>query len=197
MTEDEDGGAAGESPDSETDDAGEQAEPEDQGEGASAEDPEAVSPAVHDDRFAATIRLRGELGKPSMTGEGSADELTVKIKVAGADLSDLHHSLRPYAGRTVEAVVLPLSTAEERLPWETPPHPDQTRLPLDEQSEEAAGGLVCAQCGASYEISVDDTCPECGGALRPRDDAAVSEDAAGEGGAEAHDAEPVESGSAE
>ncbi len=161
MPEDVNGGAAGESPDSDTDETGEQIEQpdqQDQGEGAAGQQ----EPA-EDDRFATTIRFRGELAKPNMTGEGTEDELTVKVKVAGFDLADLHHSLRPYAGRVVEAVILPIKTAEEKAPWETP-DPDQQQLAFDGDRPE--GALICAGCGRTYDMATEGACPDCGGALR-------------------------------
>lgn len=124
-----------------------------------------LPPAEENERFEATIRFRGELQKPTMTGEGTEDELTVKVKVAGFDLSDLHHNLRPYAGRAVEAVILPLHVPGDDLPWDSPPHPDQAELPLDDDEREAGGGLVCVDCDAVCEAGVNGLCPACGGVL--------------------------------
>lgn len=186
MPEDVNGAGAGESSGS---DAGQ--------EDMSPEAFRALSPAMEDDRFTTTIRFRGELHKPAMTGEGTEDELTVKVKVAGFDLSDLHHSLRPYAGRMVEALILPLRVAEEKLPWETPPHPDQTRLPLEGEAQEAVGQFVCIACGAACEIGEDGHCPACGGALRPREEASAGDQVAEQGDAHAEEDQHAEEDSAE
>jgi len=180
MAEDVSGGAAADRSGSEQNDMPEELEQQGQGDRAEAQ-PEAAETAsvprsrggpdlcaMEDEQFATSIRLRGELGKPAMTGEGSQDELTVRIKVAGPDLSDLHHSLRPYAGRTVQAVILPLRPVDEKLPWETPQDPDQTRLPFEDQA--VAGQFVCIACGATCEIGVDGHCPVCGGSLRAAED---------------------------
>ena len=168
MPEDMNGGATGESPESETGQEIEQPDQQDQGEGTPDQ-----QEAAEDDRFATTIRFRGELAKPNMTGEGTEDELTVKVKVAGFDLADLHHSLRPYAGRVVEAIILPIKTAEEKAPWETP-DPDQQQLAFGGDRPE--GDLVCVGCGRSYDMATEGTCPECGGQLRPQEETASADE---------------------
>jgi hypothetical protein len=178
------GGATGESPESETGQEIEQPDQQDQGEGTPDQ-----QEAAEDDRFATTIRFRGELAKPNMTGEGTEDELTVKVKVAGFDLADLHHSLRPYAGRVVEAIILPIKTAEEKAPWETP-DPDQQQLAFGGDRPE--GDLVCVGCGRSYDMATEGTCPECGGMLNPREQTSATDGASAAGGAAGEDGQQSE-----
>lgn len=101
------------------------------------------------------IRFSGELAKPAMTGEGTGDELTVKVKVAGIGLASLFYDLRPHAGRHVETIIL-----VQRPDEEPDVHPDQTQIPLEGAEEGAAGepeaeaspddddrDLRCSACG--------------------------------------------------
>ncbi len=101
------------------------------------------------------IRFSGELAKPAMTGEGTGDELTVKVKVAGIGLASLFYDLRPHAGRHVETIIL-----VQRHDEGPEVHPDQTQIPLEGAEEDAAGepeaealpddddrDLRCSACG--------------------------------------------------
>jgi len=121
---------------------------------------ELVTATVYLDGEAIAIKFRAELQKPAMTGEGAFDELTVKAKLCGPDLSDLHHRLRRYAGLNVDVIVLPIIPPALPKPGE---HPDQRDLPFAEEMAQ----FVCIKCGAKCVAGKDGLCPEpdCGGTL--------------------------------